>query len=245
MKKIIFLFLSIVMMVSMLLLVSCGKSDNNLLGIRMSAINSWLRKSNASDVVKVEQIHTYYGIAPDISMTSYYSTEQDVISEYLECYKNVKLTPALMKASGGGGSTVIVFTFADGSSEKISIINGYYIHGLLCFDVHYQSGHDCTDDMNAFYRFNVSEDSYSVYTCTDSPELVKEAKTGASDLRFVEYKGEELSDIQSEYFLETSFGKIYVLSDSICYVDVYTPGAGVADDGYYKLYGATFSEIIE
>ena len=44
--------------------------------------------------------------------------------------------------------------------------------------------------------------------------------------------------------LDTSFGKVYIYSDTLCYIDTGDEDID-ANNGYYELYGATFAELMK
>ena len=80
MKKITSLILIVILLASTMLLSSCGANSDPLISMKMSTLNPWL-KNDIDAVVKVEEIHTYYGIAPKPEMRSYYSVDKDVIAD--------------------------------------------------------------------------------------------------------------------------------------------------------------------
>ena len=228
----------------MLTLSSCSSGSDSIISLKMSTLNPWIKNTDSSEIAKVEEIHTYYGIAPGQKMMSYYSEDAEVIAAYMEWLADAKLTPALPNIGVlGGGSTKILFTFKDGSTKRILISQGTYYRLLMAFDVKYSSKFE-KEGMNTFYRFNLSEDGYSVYTCGDNPELIKTAENGLKDLGFIYLKDAEAPETEPTHYLDTSFGKVYIYSDNLCYID-----AGEEDidgnSGYYELYGAKFSDLIK
>lgn len=224
------------------LFLPCLASCNGQLsiGIKMSDFNPWLKNTDASQVVKVEEIHRYFGIAPEQEMTSYYSTDADVIAEYMEWCNRMRLVPELGFSGlvAGGGSTTMVFTFADGSTKEIYTKHGVYTKDNISYRVRVSSDFDLSN-MNRFCRFNVSEEGYSIYGCTDEPTLVKKAENGASELGFVKYENEQNPEIEPTHYLEASFGTVYFYSETLCYIDT-----KYGKDGYFELYGTTLSGLI-
>lgn len=237
-------WLSFLLIITFLLpcLASCNVNGDPLISIKMSTINPWIN-NEADKVVKVEEIHTYYGIAPNIKMGSYYTEDTEIIKEYMKWLGSASLAPVIpVTGTGGGGSTKRVFTFADGSTKEISISHGMYLK-FLCFEVDNQKFLD-QDSMNLFYRFNVSNKGYSIYICGDNATPVKQSEDGADDLGFIRVLGEVEPENEATHYLVASFGTVYIYSDTLCYID-----AGEEDvyenNGYYELYGTTFSELMK
>lgn len=226
----------------MLALSSCGSGSDSIISLKMSTLNPWLEDTDSSEIVKVEEIHTFYGIAPGEKMMCYYSEDAEVIAAYMKQLADAKLTPTIPEIGvGGGGSTVRIFTFADGSTKEISTKHGVY-YNLIPFNVEIGSGFD-KEDMDIFYRFKVNRNGYSIYTYGDDPELIKTVENGADALGFIYLKDAEAPETEPTHYLDTSFGKVYIYSDNLCYID-----AGEEDidgnSGYYELYGAKFSDLI-
>ena len=44
---------------------SCGSGADSVISLKMSTLNPWLEDTDSSEIVKIEEIHTYYGIAPE------------------------------------------------------------------------------------------------------------------------------------------------------------------------------------
>ena len=240
--RIVCVMLLTVMM--MLALSSCGSGVDSIISLKMSTLNPWLEDIDPSEIVKVEEIHTYYGIAPGIKMMSYYSEDAEVICAYMKWLADAKLTPVIPKIGiGGGGSTEMIFTFADGSTKEISINQGFY-HSFLMFFKMNSEAFLKRESMNAFYRFNTSRDEYSVYKCGDDSQPIKTVETGAGELRFIYLKDAEAPETEPTHYLDTSFGKVYIYSDTLCYIDAGEEDA-YQNNGYYELYGAKFSYLIE
>ena len=232
----------LVLVLSITALSSCGSNSDSLISFKMSTLNPWL-KNDFDAVAKVEEIHTYYGIAPNQEMRSYYSVDKDVIADYMEWCGSLKLVPTFPRIGvAGGGSTSMVFTFADGSTKIISTKHGvFYTAFLLSFNMH---GSDFdTKDMDSFYRFNVSDNSYSIYTYGENPTLVKEAESGAEDLGFVRLIDAQEPSTEPTHYLEASFGTVYIYSDTLCYID--TVHSDEYLNGYCEIYGTTFSELMK
>lgn len=228
----------------MLALSSCGSGADSVISLKMSTLNPWIEDTTPSEIVKVEEIHTYYGIAPGTKMMSYYSEDAEVISAYLKWLADTRLSPQIIVESmGGGGSTKTVFTFKDGSTKEILTKQGYYHSFLMFFKVNSQSFLN-RESMKTFYRFNVSRKGYSVYTYGDDSEPIKTVESGAGELRFIYLKDAEAPETEPTHYLDTSFGKVYIYSDTLCYIDAGEEDAH-QNNGYYELYGANFSDLIE
>ena len=236
MKKSIPLFLVVLLLISCL--TSCSATGSPAVGIKMSVFHPWLKNVEPSQIVKVEEIHEYYGISPEEKMRSFYSDDRDVISEYVDWCSNLKLMPTVpVEGVGGGGSTTMVFSFADGSTKEIFINHGVYRDGELYFKVRGNS-FASANKMTGFYRFNASENGYSIYTYGEESKLIKQAQSGAGDIGFIMVDIDTSENLPTHY-LEASFGTVYFYSATLCYIEA----LGDAD-GYYELYGTTLSELI-
>ena len=99
------------------------------------------------------------------------------------------------------------------------------------------------DGMNSFSRFNLFNDGYKVYTTADSSAPVKESESGASEIFLEKYDGSADKEAATHY-IEADFGRLYVISDSICYYEAKNNAILTIEDGYYSLYGASFEDII-
>ena len=245
MKKTTIRIVSAMLLTVMMMLAfsSCGSGADSVISLKMSTLNPWLEDTDSSEIVKIEEIHTYYGIAPETKTMSYYSEDAEVICAYMKWLADATLSPKIIVENmGGGGSTEMVFTFKDGSTKEISIKQGLYHSFLLLFEVKSEAFLK-RESMNTFYRFNVSRDEYSVYKCGDDSQPIKTVETGAGELRFIYLKDIEAPETEPTHYLDTSFGKVYIYSDSLCYIDAGEDDI-YANNGYYELYGASFSELI-
>ena len=242
MKKIASFVLILILLSSTMFLSSCGANSDPLISIKMSTLNPWL-KNDTGAIIKVEEIHTYRGIAPNAEMKSYYTEDTEVIEKYMEWFEKTTLVPTIYEFSGGGSSTQIVFTFADGSKKEIKYSNGLYFKFLL-FDAQNENHFD-KESMGSFYRFNVKDNNgYSIYTYGENSTLVKEAESGAENLAFIRLIDAQEPSTEPTHYLEASFGTVYIYSDALCYIDtVYSDGC--LNSGYCELYGTTFSELIK
>lgn len=238
MKKTVTRIISVVLlfMLTTLILSSCSPSL-----IKMKTFHPWLEDS--SKVVKVEEIHSYYGIAPGQEMASYFSEDVDVISEYMDWFANTSLIPTIPKVNvGGGGSTRRVFTFEDGSTKEIYTKHGIYYSTLLSFNIYGSSDFKASSNMTQFYRFNAENAGYSIYTYEENPTLVKNTEDGLAKLGFIPLKDAQEPKTEPTHYMEVPFGKVYIYSDTLCYIerefDEYF-------NGYYELYGASFDELMK
>lgn len=215
-------------------------------GFQMRLIKPWLNSENADQVVKVEHTNQSYGVAPDEPKACYYSTDKEIIAQYLDWYGDAKLIPTIrhLFAYNGGGAHRVTFTFADGSTKEIYVRHGYYVGDLCCFDVIADSELQITGQMNSFYRFNVTKNNYSIYTCGDTPELVREHEKGASKLYFEPYEGEVDPSLEPTHYIDAQFGKVYFLTDTLCYIESHYRSNG-GGRVYYTLYGQTLTDLIQ
>ncbi len=215
-------------------------------GIDLRAINPWLDEEKASDINKMEIFNYNYGVAPNSQVKCLYTTDKEIISNALDHYGDARISPVWnildMGLYVGGFSEDIVFTYADGSGDRVSISNGYYIAGLFLLNMNTTSDFS-TVGMNSFFRFMANDESYKVYTAGDEKKLVKEVSDGASELGFEIYEG-EADKADATHIIETSFGTVYVITDKICYLDIKQDLLGTGD-GYFTLYSASFDDIVK
>ena len=244
MKKII----SAILIIFTLLfcLTSCDFSEvKTLSSFKMSSAFSWLAETNSTEIIKVEQISSPNGVAPGTRITCYYSENSEIIESYLTYYGELRVTyKPIPEFVGGGKSTKTIFTLEDGSTrELICSPNGGYVISLGYLEPHLDISPklDCEGEMDVFYRFTTHDDSIKVYTCDESHVLLDTINSGASDLSFIIHGEETPADIIAEKYLETDFGKVYIYSDELCYIE-----SAIEDiySGYYELYESTFDEII-
>ena len=241
MKKIASFVLILILLSSTMILSSCGANSDPLISIKMTKFNPWI-EDNAGDIVKIEEIHTYRGIAPDNEMQSYYTEDPEVIEKYMQWLAKTTLVPAIFEPTGGGSSVKMVFTLADGSEKEIQLSNGYYFN-IFLFDTQNKSNFD-RKTMNSFYRYNVQDNTgYSIYTYGENATLVKKSETGAENLSFVRLNDAEEPGNEPTHYLEASFGIVYIYSDTLCSIEPTRPDAYLG--GYYVLYGTTFSELMK
>ena len=112
----------------------------------------------------------------------------------------------------------------------------------MLFDAQNENYFD-KESMNSFYRFNVSDNGYSIYTYGENPTLVKEAESGAENLGFVRLIDAQEPSTEPTHYLEASFGTVYIYSDTLCSIEPTCPDAYLG--GYFELYGTTFSELMK
>lgn len=224
-----------------ILLSSCGANSDPLISIKLTKFNPWI-EDNAGDIVKIEEIHTIRGIAPDNQMQSYYTEDPEVIEKYMQWLAKTTLVPAIFEPVMGGSTTKRVFTFADGSKKEIQFSNGYYFN-IFLFDTQNKSNFD-KKSMNSFYRYNVQDNTgYSIYTYGENAILVKEVETGAENLGFIYLGDVQMPSNEPTHCLKASFGTVYIYSDTLCSIEPTCPDAYL--DGYFELYGTTFSELMK
>ena len=234
----------LVLVLSITALSSCGSNSDSLISFKMSSLNPRLNRK-ADNVVKIEEIHIGYGNAPNTREASYYTENPEVIDKYLKWFGDIELSFGLPRLFVlGGGSCRYVFTFDDGTTKEIYTNQELYYSGLLCFDMHTQQ-FPHKDDMRAFYRFNVRDGYYSIYTCGDNPELVKESDGGARNLRFVSLTDATKPEAEPTHYLVASFGRVYFYSDTLCYIDKGDNEIVDREDGYYELYETTLAELMK
>ncbi len=215
-------------------------------GVHLKIINPWLDEAKASNVDKIEIFgYSYNEFHPNWQVECFYTTDKEIIADAVNFYGSIKVSPVWdltnMNLYLGAFAKDVVFTYADGSEKDIGFDNGYYDFGL--FLLNSGSSDFDVEGMNSFYRFMVNDESYRIYTATENKKLVKEVKSGASELGFEIYEG-EADKSAATHIIETSFGSIYVITDKICYLDIkledFTSG-----DGYYTIYDTTFTEMIK
>lgn len=232
MKKILILCIALCLLLPCL--VSCGSNGTMLIKFDITAFYPWINDIDSTSVVKVEKIKVFDSSEPNIGVINYYSTDAEVIDEFIEWFGKRKISPTFPKLVYGGGSTKYIFTFADGSSKEIKSSGAFY-------DI--ISSSECKAEMNEFYRFNVSSESYSIYTYGDDEEPIKIIENGASKLSFVKCDPEQILDVEPTHYIIASFGKVYFYSESICYIESEYDGDFM--NGYYELYDQSLSGLME
>ena len=232
MKKILTLCIALCLLLPCL--VSCGSNGTRLIKFDISTFYPWINDIDSTSVVKVEKIRVFDSSEPNIGVINYYSTDAEVIDEFIEWFGKRKISPTFPEVVYGGGSTEYIFTFADGSSKEIKSRGAFY--DLI-------SSSECKAEMNIFYRFNASSESYSIYTYGEGEELVKNAESGASKLSFVRCDTEQSPDGEPTHYIVASFGKVYFYSDSLCYIESLYDGNFM--NGYYELYGQSLSDLMK
>lgn len=252
MKKITALVLVIILLFSVVCLQGCdgnGTDTTPLFAFKMSRFKPWLSNTNTDEVVRMEMINSTAGVAPGTRITCYYTEDTNIISAYLEYYAELKVTLKLIpELVGGGGTSKSVFTFADGSQEILSNSPSGYSNGLIYLTPHTDISPDLEyeGEMNKFYRFEShSKAAIKIYTFGEKEELVEEKIIDQSDLFFTEYAGEVSEDAVPTHYLETDFGKLYIYSDTLCYIDEIPADEIPETTGFYELYNGSFSDIIE
>ena len=229
------LILCIVLCLLLPCLVSCRSNEIRLIEFEITAFYPWLEDIDTTSVVRVEKTHSYYASEPDIAVRNYYSTDVEVIDEFIEWFKEYKIYPVFPEIiKSGGGSNKYTFTFADGSTKEIKTRSAFY-------DIINPS--ECKAEMDDFYRFNVSSESYSIYTYGDDEEPIKIIENGASKLSFVRCDPEQIPDVEPTHYIIASFGKVYFYSESICYIESEYDGDFM--NGYYELYNQSLSGLME
>lgn len=248
MKKTTALVLVIVLLLSLVCLQSCGKSDGDpLLSFKMSRVKTWLAKTDADDVVRMEEFKSVNGLSPGARVTCYYTESTEIIEAYLNYYANARVTVKLFpEFVFGGGSTSIVFTFADGSTKTLTNSTNGYSNGLFYLVPHGSTKVRYEGEKDVFYRFNAySDEDVEIYTYGENSRLIGESDVDASDLYFIKYDGDVAEGAEPTHFLETDFGRVYIYSDTLCYIDELTDPSDPDVVGFYELYQMTFSEIIK
>lgn len=246
MKRIILLV--IILCVALTCFVSCDKSNSEpFISVKMTKFNPWLESASTSDIVMIEEINDRAGVAPGTAIICYHTDKEEVISEYLNRYRNMKLTPNFdFSAIGGGTSTRIVFTFADGSTEEIVFSAKGFVGGNLFTYNTYSDSKIDKSKMEYSYCFKTYDSGYKVYEYENNLQPVKEAESGAEKFRFVPYSVETGLGVVPRYYIETEYGKITVYTDNLCYLETEFKGGDSykLEDGFYKLVGVLgFDEI--
>ena len=213
-------------------------------GVGLGVLNPWIDEG-ASNAARLEIINYNYGVAPNSQVKCFYTTDKGVIADALNHYGSLRVSPVWnltdMGLYVGGASKDVVVTYADGSEKTVGFANDYYAFGLFLLNVNGSASYG-GDGMKAFYRFMANDEGYKVYTADENRELVKEVAEGASELGFEVYEG-EADRADATHIIETPYATIYVITDSVCYLDIKNDTLGTGD-GYFTLYGASFEEII-
>ena len=204
----------------------------------------WLQGLSADSVVKIDIKDSSYSVEPGSTDHCYYTENKEVIEKIIEVYHNLRIkrdTSGRHNEVIGGDSRMVTFTFADGHTEELYFHNGYYIQGLLVFDIVFGNKvHNYFNECERYSRFVTLSNEANVYTNTDEPQLVGKAEN-IELWEFVDIDPVEETDSPEKAmsYVDSSFGKIYVLSDTGFCVEK------LGELSYYELTnGQTFGDFI-
>ena len=232
----------ILLFISLILTALLTMSSCSWVLLKMSTVNPWFKEK--SEIVSIDVVNTSLGREPNVEMKSYFTDDPELIGEYVKWVGELSLVPTIPKMGGGGSSTKMVFTFADGSTKEIYTKHGIYSPSFISFALYCESEYDYVSNMTEYYRFNVYEKGYSIYTYEENPTLVKQSESGAENLGFIPLRDYQEPETEPTHYLEASFGKVYIYSDTLCYIDNEYEHFEY-NNGYYELHGTTFSELMK
>ena len=186
---------------------------------KLSSKVSWLKNANADTVVKVLIDENAYGMAPGSIFSSYYSEDKEVIEKIITYFCNIRVSRdysgRVYQIDGGSGRTVTV-TFADRGTKSLLFKHGYFIDGNKVYKTYTSENiRDYYSEFNRYFRFNTYKNTGSVYTNTEDAICVGEAeKIGSWHFIYLSEMDDEDDYLQATHYIEVSFGKIYILSET-------------------------------
>ena len=214
--------------------------DGNPFAIRIAGKAPWL---DASNIVMVEEYVTYHGVQPSASRTIYYAEDSATIEKIVKYYRSSFLIPtSLNKLTrlNGGRSETVRFTLSDGSTEVLYFYHGCYKQGNHAYRVINTSHYD-RSKMNSYVQLTSQRDTCDVLrTNTSEPEKLGEVDVSNWRLKYTGCSFEKQYD--AVVYIEIDFAKLYIVSDTLCYLVEY-------NSGFYEYFelmdGETFAPLIE
>lgn len=223
-KRLIAFVLMIFMMSSSML--SCSffedkqeQSEEPFVG-KLSEKATWLKEATSDNVVKAGVVSILYGVAPNEMKDCYYSSDKIEITALINFYCNIEVkevAPDVIEGMNGGGGSNIVLTYNDGSTKTLLYRHGYYVIGSEVFQATTNETFDYRTTFDLYKRIDYQKLSY-VYTNTETPQRVGQTDS-VSDFRFRIIEAEEDAYLSATHYIETDFGRIYILSETTFYLD--------------------------
>ena len=183
---------------------------------KLSEKATWLKNLTADTVVKVGVVDIVYGVAPGTLASCYYSTDKTEIAGFISFYSNLEIEQvdsSVIDGKNGGGGKNYVFTYADGSTDIVYFRHGYYVVGSEVFKAKSTGKYEYKDTFERYLRFVDSDKISNVFTNTEDVQCVGTTEA-VGDFRFKRIETEEDAYLSSTHYIEVSFGKIYILSET-------------------------------
>ena len=239
MKRKIALCLVICILLSFTL-TGCEEGSGSPLAIRIAGKAPWL---DASNIVMVEEYVTYHGVAPRAYRTVSYAEDRETIDKIVNCYEWSFIFPTSLRKLerlNGGSSRKVIFTLSDGSTEVLNFYHGCYRQGDRAYRVINTSHYD-RSEMNSYVQLTSQRDTCDVLrTNTSEPEKLGEVDVSNWRLKYTGCSFEKQYD--AVVYIEIDFAKLYIVSDTLCYLVEY-------NSGFYEYFelmdGETFAPLIE
>ena len=203
---------------------SCSVFDrgaDKIFSKKLSREAKWLKGLSADDVVSVDIKDRSGSRGPGSLNVCCYTEDKEVIEKIIADYQNLKITNKSggFQIKNGGWIYYVIFTMSDGSVEKLYFNSGYYCQGSESFKVVSQNNMiDYYEMCDHYYYFECFSTEADVYANTDNPVIVGKAEK----INFWAFSYIELaeidSDVDADYYVDSEFGKIYILGESqFCY----------------------------
>lgn len=237
---------SIFLLAFVLCLVGCDNIGNNKL-LRIQAGYEWLDEINIENIEKVqiefEDGMTYIGNTRSI----YSSIKTEVIKDVFDYWYNCKVEKYSKDNEGvmDAGTEYTKFYFKTGEVKEIAII-GIYLKDSNGIDFKVQSPYRMAE--NEFvrtYKFVIDEEYGKLYEYTPIMEYAYICNVPMSEIEFMETMAEIHLDVESQYFIETNFGKIHFLLDVYFWVERDNVSGKNEKRMYYVLCNTSISDLAE
>lgn len=177
---------------------------------------AWLNDTTCDTVAKVEVEKLIFGVAPGTTADCYTSTDKTEIADFISFYRNLEIDEvdsSVIENMNGGGGLNIIFTYTDKSTQTIKYRYGYYVIGSQVFKARGSDTPDYKPSFDLSYRFLSGDTKCDVFTNEDEGECVGYVES-IGDLRFTIITAEHDDYLTSTHYIEASFGRIYILSNT-------------------------------
>ena len=213
--------------------------------VMLHKFEDWILTLTADYVAEIKTTFEYVGVAPGEFRDIRRTTNKKLIAQVIEDYANTSMTPITREETyiSGGSAFTIEFVLVDGTVHKLYFNNHNYVYGLheeeisalCCFRLNSLPMLSGNTDVTTTRGFIAYIGKGMVYDKTTPV-----CEIPISVLEFVEL--DSVQDIPSEekYRVETEFGNLIFVTDSVFYIDY--PIIGHTD--CYQLAGGTLEEFI-
>ena len=177
---------------------------------------AWLNDATGDTVAKVEVKKLSFGVDPGTTADCYTSTDKTEILDFISFYRSLEIDEvdsSVIENMNGGGGLDIIFTYTDKSTQTIKYRHGYYVIGSQVFKARGSDTPDYKSSFDLSYRFLDGGTKCDVFTNEDECECVGQIGS-VGDLRFTIITAENDDYLTATHYIETGFGRIYILSNT-------------------------------